>query len=123
MWGFTIRRAVKLFLTNQSKQNPNSNDAAATDYKGSRDVHVLPGCNLNGLDTIHDPNAKKGVAAPRQILEVQLFRQSPLIFDVFGHGTNSIKKVVSIHFEAIQERPNWMSYATWASILIWTAPG
>jgi hypothetical protein len=46
---------------------------AATDYKGSRDVQVPPGCNPNGLDTIHDPNAKNGDAAQRLILDSQLF--------------------------------------------------
>jgi hypothetical protein len=32
---------------------------AATDYKGSMDVHVPPRDNPNGLDMIHDPKAKK----------------------------------------------------------------
>jgi hypothetical protein len=54
-------------------QNPNSNGAVALDYKGSRDVQVPPGCNPNGLDTIHDPKAKNGSATPRQILDIQLF--------------------------------------------------
>jgi hypothetical protein len=31
------------------------------------------GSNPNGLDTIHAPKAKNGGAAPRQILDVQLF--------------------------------------------------
>jgi hypothetical protein len=46
----------------------------ATDYKGSRDVHVAHGHNPNGLDMIHGPKAKNGGAAPRQIMYVQLFR-------------------------------------------------
>jgi hypothetical protein len=33
-------------------------------------VHVTPGCNSNGLDTIHGPKAKNGGAAPRHILDV-----------------------------------------------------
>jgi hypothetical protein len=45
----------------------------ATDYKGSRDMQVPPECNLNGLDTIHGLKAKNSGAAPRQILDVQLF--------------------------------------------------
>jgi hypothetical protein len=45
----------------------------ATDYKGSRDVQVIPEHNPNGLHTIHGPKAKNGSAAPRQILDVQLF--------------------------------------------------
>jgi hypothetical protein len=28
-------------------------------------VHVPPGCNPNGLETIHDPKAKNGGVAPR----------------------------------------------------------
>jgi hypothetical protein len=32
----------------------------ATDYKGSRDVQVPPGCNPNGLEMIHGPKAKNG---------------------------------------------------------------
>jgi hypothetical protein len=46
-------------------QNLKSNGVMATDYKGSRDVHVTPGCNPNGLDTIHSPKAKNGGVAPR----------------------------------------------------------
>jgi hypothetical protein len=46
---------MKLFLIDKSKQNSNSNGVVATDYKGSRDVQVPPGCSPNGLDTIHDP--------------------------------------------------------------------
>jgi hypothetical protein len=45
----------------------------ATDYKGSRDVQVTTGHNPNGLDTIHGTKAKNGGAAPKQILDVQLF--------------------------------------------------
>jgi hypothetical protein len=37
----------------------------ATDYKESGDVQVTPRCNPNELDTIHNPKAKNGGAAPR----------------------------------------------------------
>jgi hypothetical protein len=36
----------------------------ATDYKGYKDVQVT---------TMHGPKAKNGGAAPRQILDIQLF--------------------------------------------------
>jgi hypothetical protein len=36
-------------------------------------VQVTPGRNPNRLHTIHGPKAKNGGAAPRQILDVQLF--------------------------------------------------
>jgi hypothetical protein len=39
-------------------KTPNSNDRMATDYKGSRNMHVPLGCNPNGLDTIQGPKAK-----------------------------------------------------------------
>jgi hypothetical protein len=44
-----------------------------TDYKGSRDMQVTPGCNSNVLDTIHGSKFKNGGVAPRQILDKQLF--------------------------------------------------
>jgi hypothetical protein len=37
-------------------------------------MHVTPGCNPNGLDTIHGTEAKNDGVALRQILDVQLFR-------------------------------------------------
>jgi hypothetical protein len=45
-----------------------------------------------------------------------------LILDEFGHETNSIGKCISLPFQGVQERPNWMSYVTWESVLIWTTP-
>jgi hypothetical protein len=39
---------VKLFLTDEYKQNPSSNGAAATNYKGSRDVKVPLDTTLMG---------------------------------------------------------------------------
>jgi hypothetical protein len=87
------------------------------------DVQVPSGCNPNGLDMIHGPKAKNGDATPRQILDVQLFRRSPLTPDEFGHGTSSIEKVISFPFDGVQEHPNWMLYMTCGSVLIWTAHG
>jgi hypothetical protein len=73
---------------------------------------------LMGLDMIHGPKAKNGGVAPRQILDVQLFQRFPLIPDEFGHETNTIGNVISLTFQGVQECPNWMSCATWASVLM-----
>jgi hypothetical protein len=81
-----------------------------TDYKGSWDVQVPSGCNLNELDTIHGPKAKNNGTAPRQILDIQLFHRFPLIPDEFGHGTSSIGTFISLYFQGVQEHPNWISY-------------
>jgi hypothetical protein len=77
-----------------------------TDYKGSMDMQVTPGHKSNGLDTIHDPRAKNGGVAPKQILDVKLFRRFPLIMDDFRHGTSSIGKVISLPFQGVQEFHN-----------------
>jgi hypothetical protein len=86
-------------------------------------VQVPPRRNPNGLVMIHGPKAKNGGITARQILGVQLFRRSPLIPDAFGHGTSCIGKFISLIFQGVQELSNWMSYATWSSVLIWTTPG
>jgi hypothetical protein len=104
-------------------QHPNSTGAAVIDYIGSRDVHIPPGCNPNGLDTIHGPKAKNGGTTQRQILDVQFFRRFPLIPDEFGPSTSSIRKDIPLPFQEVQGRTNWMSYMTWTLVLIWTAPG
>jgi hypothetical protein len=90
----------------------------ATNYKRSRDVQLPPGCNPNGLDTIHGPKAKNGGAAQRQILDVQLIRRFPLISVEFRHGTSSIGTDIFLTFQIVQEQPNWMSYVTWESLLL-----
>jgi hypothetical protein len=92
---------AKLYLTYESKQNPNSNGVAATDFKGSRDVQVPHGHNPNGLDTIHSSKAKNGGATLRQILDVQLFQRFLLIPSEFGHVTSSIGKVISLPFQGV----------------------
>jgi hypothetical protein len=79
------------------RQNPNCNGVVATDYKGSRDVHVPPGGNPHGIDTIHGPKGKNGGAAPRQILGVQVFRQFLLIPDEFVYGTSSIGMAIPLN--------------------------
>jgi hypothetical protein len=92
------------------------------DYIRSRNVQVTPGHNPNGLDMIHGPKAKHGGATSRQIQDIKLFWWFPLIPDDFRYGPSSIGNTISLPFQEVQERPNWMSYATWASALIWTAP-
>jgi hypothetical protein len=78
---------------------------------------------LTNLDTIHGPKPTNGGATQRQIPYIQLFRRLPLITDEFGHGTNSIGKVISLPLHAVQGHPNWMSYTTWESVLMWRSPG
>jgi hypothetical protein len=77
----------------------------ATGYKGSRGVQVPPGHNPIGLDMIHDPKAKNGGTTPRQILDIQLFRQSLLISDEFEHGTSFIRKSISLPFQKSLRMP------------------
>jgi hypothetical protein len=85
-------------------------------------VQVPLGCNPNGLDMIHGPKVKNSGAAPRHILDVQLFWWFPFIPDEFWHRTSYTKNTISLPFHRVQERPDWMSYATWASVLKWTTP-
>jgi hypothetical protein len=40
-----------------------------------------------------------------------------------GYETGPVGKIISLYFQRIQEHPNWMSYATWASILRWSTRG
>jgi hypothetical protein len=75
-WGLKNHSDSETVLVDQSKQNPNSNGAAAIDYKGSRNVQVPPRCNPSRLDTKHDPMANNGSATPRQILDVQCLNDS-----------------------------------------------
>jgi hypothetical protein len=42
----------------------------ATNYKGSRDMQVTPGCNTNGIYMIHGQKVKNNSVAPRQILDI-----------------------------------------------------
>jgi hypothetical protein len=69
-------------------------------------MQVPSGCNTNGLDTIHNANARIGIAAPRQILDVQLFRWSPFIPDEFGDGISSIRNIISLPHQGVQGHPN-----------------
>jgi hypothetical protein len=86
-------------------------------------VQVPLDTTLMGLDTIHGPMAKNGGAAPKHILDVQLFLRFPLIPDELGHWTSSFGNDISLTFQGLQERPNWMLYTTWTSVLIWIVPG
>jgi hypothetical protein len=94
----------------------------ATNYKGSSDAQVTPGCNPNGLHTIHGPKGQKlwcntKIDSGRPIVSI-----ISVIPDDFGYGTSFIGNFISLPFQGVQERPNWMLYATWTSVLIWKAP-
>jgi hypothetical protein len=56
-------------------------------------------------------------------MDVRLFRRSLLIPAEFGNGTSSVGNFISLPFKRVQEWPNWMSYATWESVLMWTTLG
>jgi hypothetical protein len=49
---------------------------------------------------------KYGDAAPRQILNVNLFHRFPMTPDEFCHETSAIGKVIFLAFHAYKERPN-----------------
>jgi hypothetical protein len=69
-------------------------------------------------------NSPKGVgAAPCQILDVNLFHRFPLTQNEFWHGTSSIGRSMKLCFQPYIERPKPTLYATWASVLLRTAPG
>jgi hypothetical protein len=67
--------------------------------------------------------AKNGGEAPRQIMDIQMFQQFPLIADELRHRTSSIRNFISLPFQGVQELPEWISYATLASVLMCTSPG
>jgi hypothetical protein len=64
-------------------------------------MQVPPGCNPNGLDTIDGPMAKNDGAAPRQILDIQLFQWFLLIPDELEHGISPIGKVIFVPFHGV----------------------
>ena len=66
---------------------------------------------------------KDGVAAPGQILDVNLFGRIPSTPDDFGPETSAIGSVLKLSFHPYKERPNPTPYATWASVLVWAIPG
>jgi hypothetical protein len=64
-----------------------------------------------------------GDAAPWQVLDVNLFRRFPLTPDEFWHETSAIVSFMKLCFQPNIERPKPTLYATWASVLLRTAPG
>jgi hypothetical protein len=69
------------------------------------------------------PKARQtGDAAPWQILDVNLFRRFPLTQDEFWHDTSAIGSTMKLSFQPYIECPT-SPYATWASVLLHTAPG
>jgi hypothetical protein len=69
-------------------------------------------------------NSPKGIgAAPWQILNVNLFRGFLLTQDEFWDETGAIGSSMKLCFQPHIEFPKPTPYATWASILLCTAPG
>jgi hypothetical protein len=62
-------------------------------------------------------------AALWQILDVNLFRRFLLTRNEFWHDTGAIGISMKFFFQPYIERLKPTSYATWASILLRTAPG
>jgi hypothetical protein len=83
-----------------------------------------PGCAPNGLNEDTRPKRPKdGVAAPEQILDVNLFRQFPRILDEFGPEIGVIGSSSKLSFHPYKELPNLTLYVTWAPILLRVVPG
>jgi hypothetical protein len=64
-----------------------------------------------------------GDVAPWQILGVKLFRRFLLTQDEFWHETGAIGRSMKLCFQPYIERPKPTQYASWASVLLRTAPG
>jgi hypothetical protein len=52
-----------------------------------------------------------------------MFRQFLSTQILVVHVTSAVGKIISLSFERVQECPDWMLYATWASVLRLTSPG
>jgi hypothetical protein len=74
-----------------------------------------------GPDMIHGP--KDDVAAPEQILDVNLCRRFPSTPDEFGPETGYIGSFLQLSFHPYKEHPNPTLYATWASVLVRAVTG
>jgi hypothetical protein len=54
---------------------------------------------------------------------LDLFHKFHLIQILVVYETSPIRNIISLSFQRVQEHPDWMLYATWASILRSTSPG
>ena len=62
-------------------------------------------------------------AIPKQILDFKLHELFPLTLDEFGNEASAIGKFIFLSFRAYKERLDQSPYATWAAVLVRTAPG
>ena len=62
-------------------------------------------------------------ASPRQILDFNLYELFLLTPDEFGNETGAIGKVIFLSFRGYKERLDRSPYATWAAVLVRSAPG
>ena len=74
-------------------------------------------------DTLDNSPKKDSGAAPWQILDVTLFQQFSLTSNEFEPETDVIGSSFKLSFHPYNERPKRTLYATWASFLVWAAPG
>jgi hypothetical protein len=96
--------------------------AAAADYIW-RDVVLGLGRPMVGRPQLGPKAHQIGDAAPWQILDVNLFRRFPLTHDEFRHETGAIGSSMKFCFQPYIEHTKPSPYATWASVLVRTAPG
>ena len=71
------------YQQNNLSKTPNLNEEAAAIYEDPRIVQDPLDAALSGLNSIHGPKTDYGVAAPGQILEVELFWRLPTAQDEF----------------------------------------
>jgi hypothetical protein len=96
--------------------------AAAAEYIW-RDVVLGLGRLRVGRPQLGAKAHQTGDAAHWEILDVNLFRRSPLTQDEFWHETSAIGSSVKLCFQPYIKRPKPTPYATWVSVLLRTAPG
>jgi hypothetical protein len=116
----TVQRQITL------KQNPNPNEDVAAANKVPKVVQDPLDVPLLGSNKIQDPKTKKtanNVAAPGQILDVNLFGRFPSTPNEFRPKTSAIGSVMKLYLQPYKEHRKLSPYATWVSVLVNTAPG
>jgi len=92
-------------------------------YKGLRVVTTPRHAPLTGLTTIHGPRNKNGDAAPKQILDTDLFRCFQITQKDLGPQTNAISFIMKLSFQPWVEHQKWSPDTSWVSVLLLAGPG
>jgi hypothetical protein len=115
--------ALEETLTGRQEKNlnPNMVIAAHIIVLGSWET---PGCDPIGLGYVTRPEGQNIVVQHRVIfwMSTAFYFFCRLRMN-FLRGTSPIRITISLCFQRVQEHHNWVSYAIWASVLRWTAPG